>query len=209
MNQHNTKLKRYIQQHFPGIYLQPPLFYNADIGIRFELGNPAEENIELYLTGAHKRAVALFHTIFAPEDPLFVVVNVHQWIRDPFRTQNLFRKYVTNPALRYRCEHVIWHRDEEILTHQFSVLCKASELRAAFLLKKIVENDFSPIGKSYHPSEFYFVHAKQGSIFYVYDDRGCDVVATSVEYLRDLYKRHEDWVLDYDRATILQKLGME
>lgn len=40
-------LNDYMNEHFPQLILRPPLFYNGEIGIRFELGsdNYYEENI--------------------------------------------------------------------------------------------------------------------------------------------------------------------
>jgi len=33
-------LDRYMDEKFPGLKMESPLFYNADIGIRFEIGDP-------------------------------------------------------------------------------------------------------------------------------------------------------------------------
>nr|WP_230309344.1 DUF3885 domain-containing protein [Planomicrobium sp. YIM 101495] len=48
----------------------------------------------------------------------------------------------------------------------------------------------------------YFVHPKNETIFHVYDDRGCDLVATSRETIRPLYESFNEWILDYDREAI-------
>ena len=38
--------------------------------------------------------------------------------------------------------------------------------------------------------------------FHVYDDRGCDLLATSPETIRDIYDKYNDWILDYDRNEL-------
>ena len=46
----------FLKENFPNLKLRPPLFYNWDIGIRFELGNPDDEDVETYMKGVYERA---------------------------------------------------------------------------------------------------------------------------------------------------------
>ncbi|MBQ2328753.1 MAG: DUF3885 domain-containing protein, partial [Oscillospiraceae bacterium] len=39
-------------------------------------------------------------------------------------------------------------------------------------------------------------------LYHVYDDRGADLAAASVETLRPIYHRLNDWLLDNDRAAM-------
>jgi hypothetical protein len=48
----------------------------------------------------------------------------------------------------------------------------------------------------------YFININKKTIFHVYDDRGCDVLATLPETIRDMYERYNDWILDYDKPEI-------
>uniref|UniRef100_UPI00403F1FB3 DUF3885 domain-containing protein n=1 Tax=Lysinibacillus sp. Y5S-8 TaxID=3122488 RepID=UPI00403F1FB3 len=48
----------------------------------------------------------------------------------------------------------------------------------------------------------YFLNIKKKTIFHVYDDRGCDLLATSPESIRDIYYTYNDWILDYDKDKI-------
>lgn len=45
----------------------------------------------------------------------------------------------------------------------------------------------------------YFINLNRKTIFHVYDDRGCDLLATSLETIRDVYVKYNEWILDYDR----------
>jgi hypothetical protein len=36
----------------------------------------------------------------------------------------------------------------------------------------------------------------------MYDDRGMDLIAPSVEALEAIYQQHKDLILDYDRSSI-------
>jgi hypothetical protein len=59
------------------------LFYNCDIGIRFELGVEWERTFDypdnLYILGCYKRAITLFEAIHSPTDVIFVVMDVNDF----------------------------------------------------------------------------------------------------------------------------------
>lgn len=48
----------------------------------------------------------------------------------------------------------------------------------------------------------YFINLNKKTIFHIYDDRGCDVIASAREDLMGIYTRYNDWILDYDRERI-------
>lgn len=48
----------------------------------------------------------------------------------------------------------------------------------------------------------YFVNETKGTIYYVYDDRGCDLLGVDTEVIRWVYEEFNDWILDYDRPRI-------
>lgn len=47
-------------------------------------------------------------------------------------------------------------------------------------------------GVSYVPDVFFINRSKQ-LIYYVYDDRGCEVIAADRESIRPLYERFREW----------------
>jgi len=50
--------------------------------------------------------------------------------------------------------------------------------------------------------ETYFVNIDKKLILHMYDDRGLDIVSADREALVSIYKKHNDWILDYDREQI-------
>jgi hypothetical protein len=52
--------------------------------------------------------------------------------------------------------------------------------------------------------EVFFINTENQVIFYLYDDRGLDIVAKEKRVLSDLYHRYNDWILVYDRREIDQ-----
>ncbi|WP_370684765.1 DUF3885 domain-containing protein [Marinilactibacillus psychrotolerans] len=46
------------------------------------------------------------------------------------------------------------------------------------------------------------MNANKDTIFHIYDDRGCDLLATSRDGIQKMYEEYNDWILDYDREGI-------
>ena len=68
------------------------------------------------------------------------------------------------------------------------------------MLKAICNQDMGIKPSIFH--KVYFINLSKNTIFHVYDDRGCDVLATSPDTIRDIYNTYNDWILDYDRNKI-------
>lgn len=51
-------------------------------------------------------------------------------------------------------------------------------------------------------NDVFFVNTTKDILFFVYDDRGCEVIARIAEKLRPLYEKHYDWVDEVDREKI-------
>ena len=87
--------------------------------------------------------------------------------------------------------------------------CKRSDVRYHRLLSAISYEDYSHptriLKNNYQAGfEIYFVNVTRKMIYHLYDDRGCDVIASKKEDLRPLYLTYNDWILDYDRDQIDQ-----
>lgn len=85
-------------------------------------------------------------------------------------------------------------------THRFILTCKTSDFRYVALLKAICNKELGLKPSLFH--RVYFINRNRNTIFHVYDDRGCDVLATSPATIRDVYYKYNDWILDYDRPEI-------
>ena len=98
---------------------------------------------------------------------------------------------------------------EDMVTHRFVLSCKKSDIRYHQLLSAISYEDFPHptriLKRNYSSSyDIYFVNVTKKMIYHLYDDRGCDVIASNKEDLRQLYVDCNDWILDYDRDQIDQ-----
>ena len=90
--------------------------------------------------------------------------------------------------------------DGKYKIHRFTLKCKTSDIKYTSLLKAVCNQDLGFQPSIYH--RIYFLNIKRETIFHVYDDRGCDLLATSPESIRDIYNTYKDWILDYDKDEI-------
>lgn len=204
------ELEKYMETNFPELPLRLPLFYSWTVGIRFELGtNWSGEETDRYLKATHKRAITLFESLHAGDDEIFVVVNVNDCgdYQTFSRKMNIFNRYVRKKEVRLKLKHTIipyiYPEDDEdglFKTHRFILRCKVIDIKYVSLLKAICNND-SGIKPSVHHDVF-FINSNKKTIFHVYDDRGCDLLATTPETIQKTYEEYNDWILDYDREEI-------
>jgi len=206
-------LNDYMNENFPSLILKPPLFYNWAIGIRFELGVDwdSEYNYEdnLYIQEVYKRAVTLFESLHLQGEEILIVVDVND-IGDGKSYKHkgrIFSPFIHNKSILYKLKHTempyIFPDDDEdgkYKTHRFTLECKISDLKYISLLKAICNQDLGIQPSIFH--RIYFLNIKRKTIFHVYDDRGCDLLATSTESIRDFYHAFNDWILDYDKNEI-------
>jgi hypothetical protein len=206
-------LGRYMQENFPHLELRPPLFYNWDIGIRFKLGVDYDfkniyENCP-YLEGVYSRAVTLFKSLHSPQDDIYIVVDVNDFADGKTYKNKLkiFSKYVKEKSALFKLQqdtlpYIFPEGDVEgeYKTNRFSLKCKASDLKYTPMLKAICNQDMGIRPNIFHM--VYFINIKNNTIFHVYDDRGCDLLATTPDAIRDIYEKYNVWILNYDRDKI-------
>ncbi|URT72721.1 DUF3885 domain-containing protein [Cytobacillus firmus] len=207
------ELNNFMNENFTNLELRPALFYSWDIGIRFNLGVDYDSDCcyenSPYLRGVYKRAITLFKTLHLQEDVIFVVANVNDFGDNAAfnRKLNIFSKYIQDKSVLKKLKHTtlpyVFPEDDEdgkYQTHRFILKCKTSDIKYIPLLKAICNQDMGIKPKIYH--DVFFINIKKETIFHVYDDRGCDLLATSPETIRDIYGKYNDWILDYDRNEI-------
>lgn len=68
------------------------------------------------------------------------------------------------------------------------------------LIKAICNKDKNIKPKIFH--DIFFINLSKDTIYHIYDDRGCDVIASSIEVLRYMHKKYKKWILEYDKEAI-------
>lgn len=206
-------LNDFMYENFPKLELRPALFYSWDTSIRFELGvNESSVSIHensLYLPGVYKRAITLFKSLHSESDDIYVVVDVNDFADGATFKHKLkiFSPYIKDKSVLYRLNlktipYIFPDDDEEGIykTHRFTLKCKTSDFKYIPMIKAICNQDMGIRPMIFH--RVYFININRKTIFHVYDDRGCDLLASSPEAIRGVYNKYNDWILDYDRAKI-------
>ncbi|GIN90023.1 hypothetical protein J22TS1_10740 [Siminovitchia terrae] len=210
-------LHSFIKKNFTGLTLRPSLFYLWKYGIRFEISKPGRPHFEKdNLKQIFHRTNTLFDKVFGEEDELLFVTDVYTAKHSPLlqrKPLNVYRKYVKDKQKLYQLQHhllpYLFEDDEEeteqSVTHRFVLSFKKMEIKYHHVLKAISHKDFTPtILKNNLESgyDIYFVNLTNKIIFHLYDDRGCDIIASDNEAIRFLYDEYNEWILDYDREEI-------
>jgi hypothetical protein len=218
-NMINT-LSHFMKDHFDNLPLEPPLFYSWEYGIRFEISMPCVKHEDKEnLQQIKERINGIFNKLFDNGDEMLLITNIHCERNDNFlqrRPTKVYQKYIKDKELMRKLQHRILPNvflededDEDMLTHQFVLPCKKSDIRYMPLLTAISYEDFphpSQILKGFPRNgvDIYFINITRKMIYHLYDDRGCDVIASNKGDLRSLYEELNAWILDYDRERIDQ-----
>lgn len=198
-------VNEYVLENFPGLRLTPPLFYNWQIGIRFEIGVGYNVNAAYLhspcIDNAYKRAVTLFKSLHADDDDIFVIAEGGRRYKSKL---HIFSRYIREKAVLKKLQHIAvpytCSDDYDDKTHRFFLRCKAGDIRYIPMLRAICNQDMGI--KPSISQKIYFINIKKRTIFYLYDDRGCDILAAAAETIQDMYETYNSWILDYDRERI-------
>ncbi|WLR42180.1 DUF3885 domain-containing protein [Bacillus carboniphilus] len=99
---------------------------------------------------------------------------------------------------------------EDYWTNRFVLRCLKGDFRYARLLEAICYKDFgfnhrilkSVPKHSCSSYDVYFINLSKKRIFHLYDDRGCDIIATNTGAIRPIYVKFYRWIHEYDREKI-------
>ena len=216
---------KYLNKNFPTVELRPSLFDQWDISIHFSLGKGIYQFKDHYILNlkrfktVYMQTLALFNELFSPEDDLVLVTNIY--CRKNRKNISSFQVYQPNLKDKKLLKHLQvktypypFEADNRNLLEmqQFSLRCQVKDLLIERLLKATVHEDF-PLKPRFkvddiHYPDIFFVNMTRNIIFFVYDDRGCEVIAKTIDRLRPLYDKYYDWIEDVDRERIEIKLEL-
>lgn len=207
------ELNKYLEEHFKHLTLRSPLFYSWDVSLRFELGDPSmfEINKKHYMEQVYDRSLELFKALHDKEDEVLVVTHAYfaDTPKNKVKKLNLYKKYIYKKepirALRLEIFPDIDCEPDEIPdpsnnVYRYWTHCRIEDLNYIQLIKAICNQDVGIKPMIYH--QVYFINITQNTIFHIYDDRGCDVIASSREELMRVFEGFNDWILDYDRERM-------
>ncbi|WP_430623552.1 DUF3885 domain-containing protein [Lysinibacillus fusiformis] len=80
---------------------------------------------------------------------------------------------------------------------QFSLKCHKQDIHYVSLIKAACNEDFRlkpKFGTGYNYPDVFFINLTKNVIFFIYDDRGCEVIATNKETIKSLDLKFRNWI---------------
>lgn len=196
------KLGNFLRDNFNDLKLVRPLFYNHPFGIRFDLQTDTDNDPQ-YFKNVLDRATAVFKEAFESKDKVLVVVQQATFNRSKIRKKSYLFKQLNNPKeidwqKLYRPYPIEWHIEK---WNRAIVETTIENINYSNILEALGYQDFPGLGKAIS-AEVYFINLDKKLIFNMYDDRGCDVIASDKNSISPIYKKLNHLILDYDRKQI-------
>ncbi|HRR09642.1 MAG TPA: DUF3885 domain-containing protein [Rhodothermales bacterium] len=203
--------RKFLNDNFKGLRLRKPLFYSWNLGLRFDL-QVGETGMGEYFQEVTRRASTIFQTAFDNSDKVFLVFMDYKYKRRKIRFSNFTFKQIDSlekTEISYSKEFQLYESGGKFDIRNIAIIkLTADRIDYKNILTAIGHNDFPQrqprLGQNgfLTDKEIYFVNIDKKFIFHMYDDRGLDIVSADKEILRPIYKKHNDWILDYDREQI-------
>ncbi len=203
--------RQFLGDNFQGLRLRKPLFYSWDFGLRFDL-QVGKTDTDEYFQEVTRRASTIFKTAFDDSDNLFLVFMDYKYKRRKIIFSNITFKQIDSlekSEITYSKEFRLYEPGDKFDIRNIAII-KLTTDRVNYknILTAIRHTDFPPRQPRLDQNgfltgkEIYFVNIDKKLIFHMYDDRGLDIISADKETLRPIYKKHNDWILDYDREQI-------
>lgn len=185
-----------------------PLFYNHPPALRFELsrgGTPIRQ-----FRDALDRAMTILSGVFPSDTPLVALFRLRLYADQPalgpVRQQLGVLRQMGIPVPR---EREIWHtaaddEDGPLILRSLAFATAADRLEELLWGALAVDLGIRPR----NAADLYLLAPDSGVIAHPYDDRGLDLIGPK-NALLPFYRRHRDWLLDYDRATMDAAFAVE
>ncbi|QWI05530.1 DUF3885 domain-containing protein [Bacillus toyonensis] len=218
------QLKEYMNQTFPGVTLVPSIYSQWENHLHFNFGKDKYQIVEgtddlnmEYFSQLYTYNKFLFEDIFLKNDVVFIVANVYRFKKENIKTPqkiNIYNKYIKKRDLKFRIRQEMLpflFEDKEAdlyCTSQFSLKCLAEDIKYEPLIQAVNHEDFPDLyprfGRKKEVSypDVFLINATKDIVMFIYDDRGCEVIAKNKEIIRGLYEKYKEWIPDYERESI-------
>ena len=200
--------RQFLNDHFKKLKIKANLFYNWKFGLRFNLQN-GETDTEEYFEEVAKRANTIFENSFEKTDNVFLVYMDYKYKRRKIRFSNFTFNQIDNlrkTEVDYSKKSRIYEPNDKFDLRNIAVIkLTADRINYKNILTAIANSDFPPRQPSLGfltSKEVYFINIDKKLVFYMYDDRGLDLISSDKETLKAIYTKYNSWLLEYDREQI-------
>jgi len=199
-------MNSYLDENFPKLKIEKPLFYNWPIGLRFEIGQDELEVSDEYFNAAHERAVSIFESVFGHNDEIELIYQQYSDGRKKIRKGSFIFKQIEptkNGLTKYSDVRDIYDLNykSECWKRVNIPSLSLKSINYKNILLSLIHTDFSCRSPSIS-GECFFINKSKNIIVNLYDDRGMDIISASKNELISMYNKYNDWLLNYDREKM-------
>jgi hypothetical protein len=93
---------------------------------------------------------------------------------------------------------------DQCVTSQFILKCRVQDLRTSLLIKAACNEDFPSLKPrfgmpcSFTYPDLFFINSTKRLIYFIYDDRGCELIAADKATLKPIYEKYSCWLDDFE-----------
>lgn len=192
----------FLEETFPDIHIEKPLFYHAPNGIRFQLGDTDQAWDQEYMSRVYKRAIALFEALHSSRDHVMLIIHLKRAEKphNMKKALHTLKRFLRKKSIGHSTEIMIdKQQDQERKSLRLLVTCQLADMKHESLLKAIANRDLQI--RPFIEGDCYFINLEKKTIYHLYDDRKLDIVSNNEQSLDPLYKNYQDWILDYDTRS--------
>jgi len=180
--------------------LASPIFYGFPVGIRYEIGIGSVYD-KVYVKSAVNRALAIFNELFNEGDDIYLVVNSYEDDPNDLADNDISTVRPLIYRIQDECKYVFASTIYEQNPHtRYIIKASVKNIQVEQLLEAIVWSDID--GRNSLRGCVYWLNPRNNIIYYLYDDRGLDVVSEERKNLEHIYSKFNSWILEYDRERI-------
>ncbi|MFC7445320.1 DUF3885 domain-containing protein [Mesoflavibacter profundi] len=206
-----TEYLHFLKDNFNGLKIKMPLFYNWDLGLRFDLQkeftNPVDNDNNNCFNEVYHRAKKLFEFCFEQNDTVYLSVFSYKWRKQRIKKSNyIFKLLKADSKTEYVFDKVANRYEPNEKWNRLLIKENINNINIDNLIIGLCNTDF-PTMLPCIREEVYLMNIDKKLIFHIYDDRGLDILATEKKVLNDIYDRFDEWILEYDREKIKNQLN--
>lgn len=184
-----------------------PIFYHADIGIRFEIGvgevykriNGKYIPRKEYISNALNRATQIYDMgIKYPEIMVWELYLENGEDKNTYKS--LFKRKIIDVMPSEEFTQDVDCDGEIFKQTLFYWDLKNKKIPIEKVFREIILGDIG--GSNEFVSSIFLFDVKNHVMLHLYDDRGLDIVAHAKDTLMGIYKQLNTWILGYDRERI-------
>jgi len=187
------------KSHFGDNELMSPVFYRFPIGIRYEMGIGLVYD-EAYIKSVVSRAISIFRELFNNDDVIYIVINSYEDNPNDLADNDITTARPLINCIEAECKFTFSFDEDELMYNshtRYIIKATVKSIQVEKLLEEIAWSDVD--GRNSLRSCVYWFNPRNGIIYYLYDDRGLDVVSGEKANIEHIYSKFNEWILEYDR----------